>query len=180
VELVEADEASRRVTFRDTKTGKTLTFDADDLEDGRISFETEEGTVTVGAEGGEEGGSLSVTTGEGTAVFRGGSAATDVPDWVVRYPGAELTGTYSVSAAGTEGGSFGQLTDDGVGEVFEYFQRELKQAGFELQVHTFSGGGSEHSTLVATSSDPPRNEVVSLGIAEGRTQVAIQYGSGGR
>jgi hypothetical protein len=178
VELVEADEETRRITFRNTKTGETMTFDADDIEDGRITFETPEGKVSLGAEGGEEGGTLTVTSEEGTAVFRGGSEAGDIPDWVVRYPGAELTGTFTMNAGDAAGGSFSESTADSLDEVFDYYQRQLKRGGFELQVQTFSDGSREQRIVIATSTDPPRNQMVTLAAEGGRTQAAVQYGSG--
>lgn len=180
LEFVEADEETRRVTFRNTKTGETLTVNADDIEEGRITFETPEGKVTLGAEGSGESGTLSVTTDEGTAVLRGGSDAGDLPDWVLTYPGAEVSGTFSMSAGENTSGAFGQATDDSVGEVAAHFERELEAAGFEVQVHSFSGGGQQQRTLIATSDDPPRSISVTVGTGDGRTQIAVQFGSGSR
>lgn len=54
VEFVSADEEAKTLTLRNTKTGKSITISADDLEKGRISFEGEDGSITVG--GADEGG----------------------------------------------------------------------------------------------------------------------------
>lgn len=50
VEFVSADETTKTITLRDTKSGKTVTISADDLEQGKISFETEDGSISIGGE----------------------------------------------------------------------------------------------------------------------------------
>jgi hypothetical protein len=67
VEVVRVDEASGKIELRDKKTGKTVLLDFEDVKKGRITFETDEGKMTVGA-----------TTGK-------------VPDWAPKYPGSEQT-----------------------------------------------------------------------------------------
>jgi hypothetical protein len=180
LELVEADEETRRITFRNTKTGETLTVDADDIKEGRISFETPQGKMTIDAEGGQESGTVTLTTEEGTAVLRGGTDAEGVPDWVPRYPGAEVTGTFSMDAGDVESGTFVQATDDSIAEVAAWFEGELEGAGYAVQSHSMSGGGRVQRTLIATSDATSRTVTVTVGTSDGRTQAAVQYGSGSR
>lgn len=52
VEFVSADETAKTLTLKNTKTGKTITITAEDLEKGRISFDTEDGSISLG--GGDE------------------------------------------------------------------------------------------------------------------------------
>ncbi|MBD3413184.1 MAG: hypothetical protein GF421_01980, partial [Candidatus Aminicenantes bacterium] len=50
LELVNVDEDSRTMTVRNKETGEKLKIDFEDIEKGRISFETEEGEMTLKAD----------------------------------------------------------------------------------------------------------------------------------
>jgi len=63
VEVVAADEATGKITLRHKRTGKTVTLDFRDVQEGRISFEDEDGKkVEIETRG--EGGRGSVTVKE--------------------------------------------------------------------------------------------------------------------
>ncbi len=173
LEFVSADEDGRTITFRDVKSGDTMTIDADDVEQGKITFKTKEGEMTFDAQGGDEGG-LTMTDASGKTVFQAGAgSAKDLPSWVPLYPGAEVTATYVASTADQgSGGSFALSTEDGVDAVFEHYHAALTKAGFEIQMSTSTGAGK---MLVASQTDPSRQVTVSIGEVDGKTQATIQY-----
>ena len=52
VEVVSTDERAGKITLRDKQTGKTVTFDARDVQKGHISFEGDNGEkVEIQGEG---------------------------------------------------------------------------------------------------------------------------------
>lgn len=84
IELVEADEASERITIREKATGKTVTVSLEDLQQGRISFTNEQGEeYTLQAQGEGAGGSVQVQGPDGQSVFSAQSGGgIEFPDWV--------------------------------------------------------------------------------------------------
>lgn len=181
VEVVEADEESQQVTLRNKKTGEEITVDLEDIEEGRIRFESSEGSLTIDAREEGEGGSLTVTTDEGETVYRGGGASTaDVPDWVLTYPGATVAGTFTSKGAEGSQGAFSMTTDDPPQEVLDYYERELGAAGFEIRTQTFSGQeGMPVGIISATLEEPSRTMTVSAARDGGQTVVSVQYGAEG-
>lgn len=173
IEFVSADEDSREITFRDTKTGETMTISADEIQDGKIKLRTKDGEMTFDAQGGVEGG-VTMTDASGRTVFRGGAgSADDLPDWVPVYPGAEVTSNYQANAVGQgSGGAFSLATGDSVDAVFEHYRRALVDSGFEIQMSTSAG---DTRMLVASHSGPTRNVTVSVAEVDGKTQATVQY-----
>lgn len=176
IEFVEADEDSRRVTFRNKETGETITIDAAELESGRISFEDEKGKTTIESSGDEEGGSLTMRGPEGTATFRSGAAsADDVPSWVVRYPGATISGAYTTTSNDRQSGTVTITTDDDLDRVVQYFRDELDDDGYTVQTQSFSGGGQDLRMLHGENADASRKLSVTISRVENQTQAAVTY-----
>lgn len=176
IEFVEADEDSKRVTFRNTKTGEEITIDAADLESGRITFESEKGKTTVAASEDDEGGTLTMEGPEGTATFRSGEAsANDLPSWVVRYPGAKLSGAFTATSNGTRSGTVTFTTGDDLEEVLGYFRDELEEAGYHIETQSLSGGGQELRMIQARDEDASRDIGVTISRVGDRTQAAVTY-----
>ncbi len=172
VEFVSADETSREITLRNVKTGETLTIDADDVKDGKITFKTDEGEVRFDAQGGADG-ALTMTDETGKTVFQAGAGSEeDLPSWIPVYPGSEVTATYVATADQGSGGSFSLTTSDSVDTVYEHYRSTLESAGFQIQVTNITGQGK---ILVASHDDPARQVTLSVAEVDGKTQATIQY-----
>lgn len=180
IELVDSKSDDKKITFRNVKTGEEMVVNAEDVEKGKISFETKDGKMTVDTNGGDNG-TMTVTTKEGKAVFRGGAGAgADIPDWVPRYPGAEAAGAYTAQTAEGEGGAFSQSTSDGPKEVLDYFTKTLKDGGYEIQMQQSAGSDEGYTGMVvAALSDPARHVTVTTSRSEGKTVAMVQYATGG-
>jgi len=179
VELVEADEDARRATFRNTRTGETVVVDADDLEQGRISFETADGTVSVDASRRDTAVDLQVTDGDETTVISGGAgadAASQVPAWVPRYPGAGVEGALTSQGSRGERGSLTLRTTDSFDAVVAFYRGALGAAGYEIETSTFSAEGRSQTSLSGRRAHPPGSltVIVSDGDGDGRA-IVVTY-----
>lgn len=179
IEVVDAESDQDRITFRNTKTGETFVVEAQDVKEGRISFESKEGKVTVDTSGSEGSGTLTVTNDEGTTVIRGGAGeAADVPDWIPRYPGASISGTYTASGPEGETGAFSLATGDSPREVLDWYKETLEGEGYEIRSQSFSGQGQGLVGLItATHPDSGRSVTVTATREGEETRAAVQYTS---
>ncbi len=153
IEFVSADEGQRTVVFRQSKTGKEMSFNFDDIERGRIVFDTGEGEVTINAQAEGESGSL-VIQHEGQEVKLGmAGGAENLPAWVPRYPGATVGIGMTTTGAGTAAGMFTIESSDSVDTVIGHFERALAAAGMNPSKQTVSGGGETIVILSATEGE---------------------------
>lgn len=157
VELVEADSDEGTLTVRNTRTGEVVTLDLADVEQGRFSFSSD----------------------EGTAEFRAGGGGTgDLPSWVPIYPGTSTEGGFSMqSDQGGLSGAFSAETGDSVDEVVAFYEARLRQDGFDVTKTSYSTGVTTGATLLGTDESTGRN--VHLGVTrEGATtSLAVTYGT---
>lgn len=182
IEVVEEQSDRNRITFRNTDTGETFVVDAEDVKEGRIRFESAEGTMTIDSSGGEEGGTVTIQSDEGETVLRGGAAGmTGVPDWVPRYPGAEFSGTYTASTGEGDSGAFSYTTADEPREVLDWYKETLEGEDYEIQTQTFSGQGADFfGLIVGTHADSGRTVTVNATRDGSRTQGGVQYSNESR
>lgn len=152
IEVVNADEATGRITLRNKKTGKTVTMDVEDVQKGRISFEGEGGErVTIQGEGEGTSGAFRITTPEGE--FRAGTAIPrNLPSWIPLCPGAEREQVV-VAESEREGLGTLHLTCSGsVEDVAAFYERQLKAAGMAVEKQRVLAGSSNMVTLKAERS----------------------------
>jgi len=154
LEEVEVDEKAGTITVRQRSTGEVVTVSFDELQEGRLTFSTDEGEVTIQGDG--ESGTLNVTGSneEGSFNLRAGAVdIAEIPEWVPRYPGGEVGGTYLMAQAGSANGGYQVTTSDPVDVVLEHFRKELKDQGFEVRVSTISGDDQLQGGTLNASHD---------------------------
>lgn len=177
LELVEADDEAGTLTVRNKETGEVVTVGLDEIEEGRIRFESGDGEeITVGLEEGEEGeGAFTVRDQEGKTRMRiGAGGEEDIPAWVPRYPDVEAQGTYYSESGGEVSGGFTFETEDSVDDVVAYFEEAFADAGLEESSRTSSSaGGTRYSNLTA-EGDGRTVSVMATG-EEGATQVVVSF-----
>jgi hypothetical protein len=179
VELVSSDDNKGTLVIRDKKTGKTLTLDVEQAEEGKIVFRGDDGEeVTFDAKGHREGGgTFEVKTKEGTATFGAGSSA-DLPSWLPAYPGATLQGNFTARSSDGHGGNITFATDDSIDKVAKFYDDALKQAGFKVETHSLQADGKlSLSTVNAEDESKRRTVAVQVMGAEGKTQVNVAFSS---
>jgi hypothetical protein len=136
IEVLSVDEDRSIIRVRDKKTGKTMTMNLEDAKNGKIVFEDDQNKqVEIQTRGEGEDAAVEIKSAEG--IMRMGAAASvQLPDWLPSYPGAEGTGTFSVSGAEGKAGSCAFKTSDSVDDVASFYEAALKEAGFEVQKTT--------------------------------------------
>jgi hypothetical protein len=173
IELIEADEENRVVTFRNVNTDEVYTLDFEDIEEGRINFYSGDESYSLEVETGEsDEGRLTITTDDGTASFGAGAEAGELPSWVPVYPGTTPEEAFSAETGEGRSGAFTITTDDGVEDVLDYYVSELEDRGFEIVNRAVSNQGA---FLTAGSPDEILTINLAASIEGGRTQVIVNF-----
>lgn len=177
LELVEADDEAGTLTIRNKETGEVMTVGLDEIEEGRIRFESEDGEeITIGMEEGEEGeGAFTVRDESGNTRMRiGAGGEQDIPVWVPRYEGAEAQGTYFSESGGEISGGFSFESGDSVDEVLANFAEAFEDAGLQETGRSSSQvGEGRYGNLNAEGGG---RTVGVMATSEGETtQVVVTY-----
>jgi len=171
LEMVESDDDAGTITVREKSSGKVVTMNYEDIEEGRISFESEEGRVEItGQPQGGEGG-MTITTDEGETRIGGGG---EIPDWVPAHPATTTRQSLLRSTGPT--GDTGQATftvDADADAVAAFYKAALEKAGYTVSVTTYSS--DEGSVSVVSGQQDGGSIIASVNDKEGRAEVAVQY-----
>lgn len=157
VEVVRVDDEKGTLTIREKKSGKTITMNADDVKNGKITFSDD-------------------STGEKVSIGSG----TDVrlPSWIPEYPGSKPEGTMAASGNHGEGGMAHFTTSDSVTKVLGFYQDELKGAGFKITSNVSGDSGDSKGGLITAENTSTKHTVlVTVGSSDKGTEVALTYGS---
>lgn len=68
LELISTDQAEQTITFRTRGDSEVRTVDVQDILEGSLRIHTDEGTISLDLEGGEDGGSLVIRKADGEVV----------------------------------------------------------------------------------------------------------------
>jgi hypothetical protein len=178
LEEVDVDENAGTMTVRNTKTGELITVDFDDIKEGRLSWTADGEEVTVDISEADSG-KVTIASGNGEGVqFSAGMVTDKIPGWVPVYPGAEPENRSSVKTADSVTGSFKLATGDPVADVIAFYRDELKKAGFEISVNTFSGDGSEGGMVNGTDTTDNRTVMAIIDREDDTTTAGITFSEG--
>jgi hypothetical protein len=177
LEEVSTDEEAGTITVRNKKTGEEVTVNFEDIEEGKLSFTTKEGEVTVDASELEDSGSLTVTNEDGGVVFSSGKASKqDIPDWVPVYQGTEPTNRHSMTAENHVSGGFEIETGDSVADVLEFYRAALEAGGFTVSVNTHAADNSEGGMVNGNHPEDQRSVIAIVSSeAGGPTKAMVQF-----
>lgn len=176
IELVEADDDAGTITVRNKETGEVLTVNLDEIEQGRISFESEGETVTMGMEEGDDGeGAFTVRDSEGKATFRVGAGGEgEIPAWVPRFEDARVQGTFQSRTGSEITGGFSFETTDSVEEVMGWYAGAFAGEGLsESGRNTYQSGDTRGGML--TGEGGGRTVSLMLSAEGGKTTVVVTY-----
>ncbi|HEX9801481.1 MAG TPA: hypothetical protein VGC00_15080 [Thermoanaerobaculia bacterium] len=173
VEVLTSDPEAGTITLREKRTGKVVTFNAEDLKLGKVSFESEGERIAIDADEGGDGepGRLRVASDDREMVF--GADADAVPAWVPRYPGGRAESFSTVQAPGELSGTFTIHTADSADEVLAFYERELEAAGFEVEKSSLRSETATGGNLTARAGSRSLN--IALASQEGETQGLVAY-----
>jgi len=175
IAYVSADEEKRTVVFRNEKNGEEMTFNFDDLENGNLSFDTGDGEVSVSVKQEGEGG-LTVQSNQGTATFGGTRGAEDLPKWIPLYEGADVQLGFSTAGDQGAAGAFSLKSQDTPDEVLDYYEKTLKEAGYEVQRQRVSlGDSASRGFVTGRHKESNRTLTVTATLDGTATEAAVQY-----
>ncbi|MEE4272253.1 MAG: hypothetical protein V2I67_11290 [Thermoanaerobaculales bacterium] len=178
LEEVDVDEDAGTMTVRNKKTGELVTVNLEDIEQGKLSWTGENGEgVTVDVSEAESGTvKVESSDGEGFQLTTGAAVTQDRPDWAPVYPGTEPKDVGTLTTDDSAHGSFSLQTSDSVAEVRDFYSEMLKEAGFEVNVNTFSGGGTEGAMVNASLEAENKNVIVMINREDGEaTEIGVTY-----
>jgi len=177
LEVVESDEDAGTLTIKNSKTGEVVTMNAKDIEDGKLTFTTKEGTTTIDGSSTKEGGTIQVTNEKGEqAVFGAtGGAPKNLPSWVPTYAGATIEGSYEATTAEGRNATFTLKSADSVDQVAEFYKSELEGDGLKVERSSYETNGQKTIMLVGKTDDDKRNVTVTVSNSEGQTQAMVNF-----
>lgn len=91
-----------------------------------------------------------------------------------RYPGATGKGKWSMQTEEGGGSAFGLETADPIDKVTEWYKSQVAAQGWKQSATMETGDGT---MLMFTSPDEKQTMTVTLGKEEGKTAIAIIYGT---
>lgn len=176
LEVVSSDRDKNTLTVKNTKTGEVVTFNAEDIKEGKVSFETAEGTTVIDASGAKDSGSVKMTGADGAEVtWGGGQAPKDLPGWVPLYPGSNAQGAMDATTPEGRTAMFSLSTDDSMDEVVEFYESKLKEAGLQVDKNTMEVNGQRSAILVGKSGDEKQTVSATIGLQDGKTSATITF-----
>jgi hypothetical protein len=177
LEVVESDEDAGTLTIKNTKTGEVVTLNAKDIQDGKLTVTTKDGTTTVDGSQTGEGGTLKVTNDKGEQAVFGATAGApkDLPSWVPVYDGGTVEGAYSATTAEGRSATFTLKSADSVDQVAEFYKSRLEGSGLKVERSTYETSGQKTIVLAGKTDDDKRTFTVTVSNSEGQTQALVNY-----
>jgi hypothetical protein len=177
LEVVESDSDEGTLTIKNTKTGEVVTMNAKDIEEGKLTFETKDGTTTFDGSSSGESGTLKVTNekGEETVIGTTAGAPKNLPSWVPLYDGAKVEGSFDGTTAEGRNATFTVTSSDSVDQVAEFYQSKLEGAGLKVERNSFEGNGQKTIMVVGTAEDEKRMASVTVSTNEGQTLALVNF-----
>jgi len=169
LEIVSSDDDEGKITVREKKTGRvtTLKFDPEKKSMVVIDENGKESTVTLSGDG--DKGALTVQSSDGTVKI-GGGAGNQMPAWVPVYPGSSPEGTFSASAKDAENNGFHFKSGDAPAKVLEYYQNQLKAAGFTISMASNTPDGG---MVISEDATKKRTLTITVGSEGGGSEVNV-------
>ncbi|HEX5715877.1 MAG TPA: hypothetical protein VF179_06940 [Thermoanaerobaculia bacterium] len=177
LEVVESDSDEGTLTIKNTKTGEVVTMNAKDIEEGKLTFETKDGTTTFDGSSSGESGTLKVTNEKGEEAVFGTSAGApkNLPSWVPVYGGATVQGSYDATTAEGRNSMFTVTSSDSVDQVAEFYKSQLEGAGLKVERNSYETAGNKAIVLVGKTDDDKRTASVTVSSNEGQTQAMVTF-----
>lgn len=176
-EVVESDSDEGTLTIKNIKTGEVVTMNAKDIEEGKLTFETKDGTTTIDGTSASEGGTLKVTNEKGEEAVFGATAGApkDLPSWLPVYTGGTVEGAYNATTAEERSAMFTVTTSDSVDQVAAFYKSQFEAAGLKVEQSSFEGNGQKTTMLVGKDEGEKRNVNVTIAPGDGKTQAVVSF-----
>lgn len=156
-EILNVDDAGKRITIRDRRGGQEVTLSFDDVRNGRFS-------MTAIDENGKTG-RVEIGSGSGK-----------LPSWVPVYPGARMeshiSGTGDDGVRAGEGGVYTFSTGEGPSRVMSFYQDQCRELGMKVELSTATADGGR---IAAEDESGDRSLIVVVNSASGGSSGSVTF-----
>lgn len=162
LELITSDEATGQITFRNTKSGETVTLSNKDVAEGKLTV-TRDGEEII-LDGSTEGGSVRVKTAEGESVLSAGQPVA-LPAWLPVMEGLTLAPAGMKSAKNgreTIQTTATAATTATIESIATFYSDSLDKEGFTVSREQHSAGDFSSQILQARDTAGNRNVTVAI------------------
>ncbi len=161
IEIVSVDEDRGIIRVREKKTGKTMTVDLENAQKGKIVFTDEKNQkVEIQTQGEGDNAAVEIKSADGS-MRMGADIKGQLPGWLPSYPSAESSGAFVINADQGKSGSFSFKSRDSVETVAAFYEKALKNSGFEIQ-KTTTEIPNQGSMAIISASDSKTQRTVNL------------------
>lgn len=157
LEVVNSDREKNTLTVRNKKTGETLTFNAEDIKDGKLTVTNEKGE-TVDFSASQEGVKVSNEKGDVTTFGATEGGPKNLPSWVPVYTGGTVQGTMDSTTGEGRTVIFNVTTQDSLDTVASFYESKLKEAGLTVDKTTMSSNDQASTTMLGGKSADGKRE----------------------
>ena len=178
IDYVSSDEESQTVTLLNKKTGQEMTFDFQDIKDGKVRWNTGDGDVEISTTGSGDEGGITVTSDQGTAKFGAGATGDDeLPDWVPVCSGAtDFDLVYVTEDSSSRAGTYSIACPGSLDEALDEYKVLLENGGFEVSRHVVSlGDQGKQGVVQGEDKANNRTVVVTLTTDDAASKGLVQY-----
>jgi len=174
IEQVSEDEEAGTITIREKKSGREITVNLKEIEEGKFSFDTDEGHVEISADEDGADGQLKISSEKGTMVF-GRGAEGGYPEWLPIPEGMQGNGQYMMDDDGAKKGAVTLSGDLSIEKIKAYYEKALKDEGFEVQKNSFSHEKQSMTVLQGNHADKGRSLTVTIVVDENGLSTTLAY-----
>ena len=199
LEIVSTDDTKNEATIKIKKTGETYTMSFDDIKNGKLTMRdstgqeisidgskvSTEGKVVIKGKDGEEAviegsggtkGQMKIKSKDGEVTI-GATSVSDLPAWVPVYPGATSSqgGGMKNEKEGVVNGAIALESADPVAKIKEFYEAQLKGAGFKVESNEISADGKQTIILNGTNDSTTSRVNVMASTEAGKTAVMLSY-----
>jgi hypothetical protein len=171
VEIVSEDDDRGTLTIHNHKTGKTVTVNAGDIKDGKLSITGDNNeTLTFGTSGNGSTGGLDMKTNDGSVHI--GAGPVKLPSWLPAYPGATIEGNASSQNAQGSGAIFGFKTSDAPDKIVSFYKDAFASAGLKESANL----NTSAMTMIAAADSANKRECsVMISPENGQNAVRVTF-----
>lgn len=176
LEIVSVDEDRGILQVREKKTGKTMTVDLENAQKGKIVFTDEKNQkVEIQTRGEGDNAAVEINSADGS-LRMGVDGKSQLPGWLPSYPNAESSGALGFNANQGKSGSFSFKSKDSVEQVAAFYEKVLKNAGFEIQKSLSQIPGQRSMVIISASdSQTQRTANITASPTEAGTMISLDF-----
>ena len=171
VEIVSENDDLGTLTIHNRRTGKTLTVNAGDVKNGKLTITGDNNeTLTFGGSGNGSTGGVDIKSNEGAVHI--GNGPVKLPAWLPGYPGATMEGTFSSDTAEAVSGAFSFQTHDSADKVASFYKDAFNSAGIKQSANLTTAA---MTMVTGQDSDNKRQISVTVSPENGGSKVSVTF-----